>query len=468
MLLRATGCLWGQTDRPAPRGRAQPGLTRRPDDLGRRLAAPEPAEPERQIKTAEIELAVESSSDVWDVGLVESLFYNIKWREYLGKKGLKIPSEDTCEIQARVYGDYNHPSPAHSYLDPTRKTWRFSVSVYAIGRPDAVKACDVEQAAKLLTEKLKNDIHDAYSLRLKVLNEEREKLQGMTINSRNRLEELLHEGESKGLFPENFELIIKRGARLESKQEDLRVALTGKRARKKALAKEIARLSAVTKEKTAADPVTRELERIVGLQAEQLQKVREARAREAATDSEIRQAEIKLAESRIRLAERREKIGQKQGNGRLGKLNVELAELGTDIVEIEAQLEETQRRLEVLARKRTEIRSAGSSLHLRIAEAEANLKELTQRLGKLEAILHRAGEAHVSLGNPEVRTEPFYDRSRVARTRRGMMRPDMMGPPRGRSGDVRGRPMRPDMMMSPPRRPRRPGGRSRRTAPTRR
>ena len=408
-----------------------------------RAPVPEPIKkPVKQIKIAYIEVAVESSSDVWNVRLVEALFHNIKWREYLGKKGLEMPPEDSCEITAHTGGGNRPSSSAHSYLDPTRKTWRFSVLVTAIGRPEVVKACDLEQAVKLLAEKLKNDVHDAYSLRLKELNEERKKLQGITHDSRKRLEKLLHEGESKGLFPENFELIIKRGARLESKQEDLRVALTGKRARKKALASEIARLSAAAKEKTAADPVTRELERIVGLQAEQLQKVREARAREAATDSEIRQAEIKLAESRIRLAERREKIGRKQGDGRLGKLNVELAELGTDIVEIDAQLEETEERLEVLARKRTDIRIAGSSLHLRIAEAERNLKDLTQRLGKLEAILNRAGEAQVTLGTPQVTTTPIPDGGVLKVGGRRMMRPDMMRPP------SRGMMMRPG--MSPP------------------
>ncbi|KKK98738.1 hypothetical protein LCGC14_2639740, partial [marine sediment metagenome] len=187
-------------------------------------------------------------------------------------------------------------SSAHSYLDPTRKTWRFSVLVTAIGKAEVLKACDVAQAAKLLVEKLKSDIYNAYSLRLKELNEEQKKLQGMTSDSRKRLEKLLHEGESKGLFPENFELIIKRGARLESMQEDLRVALAGKRARKKALASEIPRLTTVAREKTAADPVTRELEKIVVLQKEQLQKVREmTKERRAAvvSDLEVAQRMIK-------------------------------------------------------------------------------------------------------------------------------------------------------------------------------
>ena len=430
----------------------RPGVARAP--------VPGPVKkPVKQIKIAYIEVAVESSSDVWNVRLVEALFHNIKWREYLGKKGLEMPPEDTCEITAHTGGGNRPSSSAHSYLDPTRKAWRFSVLVTAIGKEEVVKACDVEQAAKLLAEKLKNDVHDAYSLRLKELNEEQKKLQKMTSGARGRLEHLLHKEMSMGLFAANLDSINKRGARLESMREELKVSLAGKRARKKALAREIPRLTTVAREKTAADPVTRELEKIIKLQMNNMENLQIAVKGGHGGQGDIRRAEIKLAESRIRLAERREKIGQKQGDGRLGKLNVELAELGTDIVEIEAQLEGTEERLEELARKRTDIRIAGSSLHLRIAEAERNLKELTQRLGKLEAILNRAGEAQVTLGTPQVTTTPIPKGGVLKVGGRGMML-DMFGPPRGRSGarppdmmmrpPSRGMMMRPDMMMPPP------------------
>jgi hypothetical protein len=121
---------------------------------------------------------------------------------------------------------------------------------------------------------------------------------------------------------------------LTNKLQELELSLAGQEARRRAIAEQIARAQAETKEKLANDDVMRELEGLIKLSEQNLSDLRKERA---SFPGELAEASQKLAMARIELAKRREELSKQVGGGQLEQLNAELSRMAIDRAEKEAQ-----------------------------------------------------------------------------------------------------------------------------------
>ena len=93
-----------------------------------------------------------------------------------------------------------------------------------------------------------------------------------------------------------------------------------------ATTKRIAEIQAKLQEQIAEDAVTKELQGILGLQHEHLQRTSELVKRGQVSSAELADAEEKLARARIELAQRREQLSKAAGGSLIESLNSEVAD----------------------------------------------------------------------------------------------------------------------------------------------
>ena len=124
---------------------------------------------------------------------------------------------------------------------------------------------------------------------------------------------------------------------LASKLQNLELTLAGQEARRKAIADQIARTDTETKARLSQDEVTKELESLVGLSAENLSNLRKQADAGRAPTTELRQATESLTRARIELARRREELSKQVGGGQLDQLTSEMSRMAIDRAEKEAQ-----------------------------------------------------------------------------------------------------------------------------------
>ena len=87
--------------------------------------------------------------------------------------------------------------------------------------------------------------------------------------------------------------------------------------------------------KLQKDPITLELQRIVDIQTNSLERIRALVKQKTASSAEVEDVLEKLAEARIELAKRREQISNSAGGNKLDRLNTELAEYSLNMAQNE-------------------------------------------------------------------------------------------------------------------------------------
>jgi len=124
---------------------------------------------------------------------------------------------------------------------------------------------------------------------------------------------------------------------LMNKLQDLELNLAGQEARREAIAEQIARTQAETRERLLNDDVTRELESLLKRSEENLSNLRKQAVAGRAPTAEFGQATESLSRAKIELAKRREELGKQVGGGQLDQLNSEMGRIAIDRAEKEAQ-----------------------------------------------------------------------------------------------------------------------------------
>jgi hypothetical protein len=173
-------------------------------------------------------------------------------------------------------------------------------------------------------------------------------------------------------------------------KQNFEMELARLQARMPAIEEQIRRIKDEIDEKVQDDQVSKELNKILNLQVMHLGAVQKLAESGRVQETEIADAEEKVARARIELAKRREQIGVSAGTDQLAKLNNELATLAIDMAEknamlkvINKQLDQTQQQLtaaDVSDPQVSRIRMAAQALEL----AEHRVNELNARLVDLQ------------------------------------------------------------------------------------
>lgn len=169
----------------------------------------------------------------------------------------------------------------------------------------------------------------------------------------------------RGWQPANSRAVKQLRDKLPS--ETLDQDLYGKRARLDAIKKQIALLRDSGQTQVKEDPIVKELEHIVQLREEQFKQTQAAVGQKVATDSDVREAELKVLEAKVQLAQRREAVVNASVGELLPRLNNEQAMISVDIAEIDAKKHYIQDQIDKL-------NASAEQLHARQTELENKLR----------------------------------------------------------------------------------------------
>jgi hypothetical protein len=167
-------------------------------------------------------------------------------------------------------------------------------------------------------------------------------------------------------------------AKLEAERQAIQMELVGKRARQEALVKAMKETSEDLKGKAAKDGVAEELEKVVKARESAYESAKQLHKSGGISQSELLEAEGKVAEARAKVLERRDLVAERSGGTILVDLNRELQSVVVTVAEAEARLAAAQKAI------------AG------FEEARNELEELQQYEGERElraAALARARDA---------------------------------------------------------------------------
>ena len=136
--------------------------------------------------------------------------------------------------------------------------------------------------------------------------------------------------------PEKF---LQERQELQRQRQVLEMDVARLKARTNAVEQAIAKTAAVIAQKLEDDSVTKELEKILEINANLLQVAKKRFDSGTASAAEIQQMEEKLARARIDLAKRREELSRTAGGDELARFNSELTAIAIDLAERTAELQ---------------------------------------------------------------------------------------------------------------------------------
>jgi len=119
--------------------------------------------------------------------------------------------------------------------------------------------------------------------------------------------------------------------------KDIELNLAGQEARRRAIAEQMDRTYREAHARLAEDQVTKELESLVELSAENLSNLRKQADAGLVSVADMGQATENLTRARIELAKRREELSKQVGGGQLDQLTGEMSRMAIDRAEKEAQ-----------------------------------------------------------------------------------------------------------------------------------
>lgn len=128
-------------------------------------------------------------------------------------------------------------------------------------------------------------------------------------------------------------------------QQEREAKLAALHARQNALLEQIARIGQEVKARVQEDPVAIELQKVVELREQALEKTKELTKEHLAGDNEIAAGEERVALARAELAKQRQAASQAAGGSLLADLSKEVVTLAADIAESEAGREYFRGRL---------------------------------------------------------------------------------------------------------------------------
>lgn len=158
---------------------------------------------------------------------------------------------------------------------------------------------------------------------------------------------------------------------------DLELDVVGKEARMRAAEEQIERLRAEAEARAGADPALQALRKVVELRAQALERARALAGRSAASDEDVRQAEIARLEAQIELEQRREALASGAGGDLIQQLASLQAMTRVDLADLQARRD---------------------ALHRTAAEAEGRIPAAERRVEELsQAVQARAEELQAAV-----------------------------------------------------------------------
>lgn len=183
------------------------------------------------------------------------------------------------------------------------------------------------------------------------------------------------------------EMLQRSRAEILREKQKLEMDVARLEARRSAIEDQIIRIRHEADEKIHDDPVAVQLQRIVELQAQQVERERELVEQGAdAHLNELADAEEKLARAKIELARRREELTKSAGGDRLAKFNNDLADMVIELAETKAELQVVNSQFE---KAEAELAAAATleSDVLRVRRARQIFEIADCRASQLEALL---------------------------------------------------------------------------------
>jgi len=179
-----------------------------------------------------------------------------------------------------------------------------------------------------------------------------------------------------------------RGAasRLDLEKQRISLELAGQSARQKALEERVAKLSDAATARLAKDPIADELQKIVELRADEAATSEKMYKSGTMTQAELRAAQARAAEAKARLLERRETVSKASGTDLLGDLNKELITLTITIAENEARLRYIDEQIAGLSRALELVdgldqrQAAAARARRQLDEAETQYQSLARQI----------------------------------------------------------------------------------------
>lgn len=174
-------------------------------------------------------------------------------------------------------------------------------------------------------------------------------------------------------------------------RQRLEMDIARSEARRSAIEQQIAKISDQATARVQGDPIMVELQRLLELQVENLERMKKlVEVGRAATQVELANAEEKLARTKIELAQRREELAKAAGGNSLAKLNSDLADVMIELAEKQAELGVVGRQLKEIEKQLTMLTAVDPAVtRIRLAThmvevTEQRLSELKSRLADLQ------------------------------------------------------------------------------------
>jgi len=214
-------------------------------------------------------------------------------------------------------------------------------------------------------------------------------------HARDRLKRLLEKrramSAAAGRVDLDRESILEELRMLEAQRRDLEIERVGQKARREAIERRIALVSAMAKDSTSSDEVSAQLRQIVELRAEQLARLEALHEKRRIPEFELEAGKEPLFEAQAQLALRRQEVAEQSGGETIAHLNRELSELSIDSSEMEARAQylDTQIKrltpvLEIAERLEFEVHLAMPAAQEAVKNEMDSLEALRTRLATIK------------------------------------------------------------------------------------
>jgi hypothetical protein len=263
-------------------------------------------------------------------------------------------SSGVAGIAAReVLGNANYEELVER-LDLTADPFRpeagdgtFAAGLQIVLKPETKPAA--EEFLRLLIVNLKGALEQAAEENCKRLQENLHRAAMVQVDSNRELRQTrdrIGELQKKvGRSDVSRDGMFREVERLEKEKQSLEMERAGREARREALEKAVAETSEKARVQIASDTTAAELEKLVALLEGQVKAMKEIRDKGRASEQDLTDLQIRLAEAKGRLAARDEAVLQAAGGDLLAKLNAELTMLSIDAAECDARLKAIEEQL---------------------------------------------------------------------------------------------------------------------------
>jgi hypothetical protein len=226
----------------------------------------------------------------------------------------------------------------------TEQTILFHLRVdFSQSAPDDIKPA-AEEFMVALIENLRSALREAFDQYSAKLNQQLKLADKEAIQAEQQLILMQRElRDISGSRDLSRNVILSNISNLRRQLQDIIMHQASQEIYIQATIKRIAETQSKVAKQLQKDPITLELQRIVDIQTNSLERIRALVKQKTASSAEVEDVLEKLARARIELAKRREQISNSAGGNKLDRLNTELAEYSLNMAQNEVSKKPNRR-----------------------------------------------------------------------------------------------------------------------------